>query len=150
MSDNIVTVARETIRTAERFPHIETAHPALLLFARAVVRQDEEIRQLNDMAQIVGECDSKKINAQIDEINALKDRLAALCEKYRWRHKQSEEPADGELVIARIVLYSGGGAPWLFMVLEYEAAIKAFVAPDGTGYSATYWRPLDLPEEESR
>lgn len=148
MNDNIVTVARVTIRTAEKFSRIEKEYPALLLLARAVVRQDEEIRQLKDMAQIVGECDSKKINAQIDDINALKDRLAALREIYRWRKYEAEEPAAGELVIARIVLY-GGVAP-RFMVLKYHAELKAFIAPDRTGYSVTYWRPIDLPEEESK
>lgn len=35
MSDNIVTVARETIRAAEKLKGIEEDHPALLLFARA-------------------------------------------------------------------------------------------------------------------
>ncbi|WP_034443532.1 hypothetical protein [Cloacibacillus evryensis] len=148
MNDNIVTVARVTIRTAEKFSRIEKEYPALLLLARAVVRQDEEIRQLKDMAQIIGECDSKKINAQIDDINALKDRLTALREIYRWRKYEAEEPADGELVVARIMLY--GGLVPRFMVLNYDAGVKVFVAPDGTGYSVTYWRPIDLPEEESK
>lgn len=140
MDDNIVTVARETIRTAEKFHGIETAHPALLLFARAIVQQDEEIRQLKDMAQIVGQCDSKKINAQIGEINALKDRLAALREKHRW-HKQSEEPAPKtyeKVIWIREEEYDCGG------IFEWNGSVCCGKCVPFD----CYWRPLDLPEEE--
>lgn len=78
------------------------------------------------------------------ELEVAKRSIAALREIYRWQ-KFDEEPADGELVIARIVLYDGV-AP-RFMVLKYHAELKAFIAPDGTGYSVTYWRTLDLPEK---
>lgn len=80
------------------------------------------------------------------ELEVAKRGIAALREIYRWRKYEAEEPADGELVVARIMLY--GGLVPRFMVLNYDAGVKVFVAPDGTGYSVTYWRPIDLPEEE--
>lgn len=48
MDDNIVTVAKKTIETAEKFSRIEKEHPALLLFARAVVRQDDELAAIRE------------------------------------------------------------------------------------------------------
>ena len=72
MSDAL-KYAKEVLEAHEKKP--EASLPGLLLLARAVVRQDEEIQQLKSMAQIICECDSKKINAQIDEINELKAAL---------------------------------------------------------------------------
>lgn len=129
-NEKLLVVARETIRIAEHLK-VEDKNPMLLMFARAVVRQDEEIQRLKSTLDMVEKGDSAKMNAQVDEINTLKDKLSTLREKYRWR-KQSEEPAPNCLV----------------ETYQSEPIQDLLIIPGQYLHKKCCWRPLDLPEAE--
>lgn len=78
MSD-AVKYAKEVLKAYEKKP--EASLPGLLLLARAVVRQDEEIAALE---KVVKEQDSL-LKHQAVELDDASQELSALREFYRWR-----------------------------------------------------------------
>ena len=95
---------------------------------------------MNDMTLLRRK--SKKDDEVIDSLweNYIKARIEIdeLHEKYRWR-KQSEEPAP-----------EGG----YVLICNRGCDIHGYTFPrisrSKQTYPAEYWRPLDLPEEESK
>ena len=74
------------------------------------------------------------------QVARLESELAALREKLRWR-KQGEEPApkDEKVEVATIGVFGG------------TCCISASgVLLDLDSLKDCYWRPLDLPEEETK
>lgn len=133
MSDAL-KYAKEVLEAHEKKP--EASLPGLLLLARAVVRQDEEIAALE---KAVKEQDSL-LKHQAVELDDASQEISALREIYRWR-KQSEEPAPKtyeKAIWIREEEYDCGG------IFEWEGSVCC----EKCVPSNCYWRPLDLPEEE--
>lgn len=133
MSDAL-EYAKNVLAAEEEKPG--TVSSGLLILARAVVRQDEEIAALE---KAVKEQDSL-LKHQAVELDDASQEISALREIYRWR-KQSEEPAPKtyeKAIWIREEEYDCGG------IFEWEGSVCC----EKCVPSNCYWRPLDLPEEE--
>lgn len=174
MSDALI-YAKNTLELEKENPgYLDSG---LMLLARTVVRQDEEIQRLKSTLEMVEKGDSAKMNAQIDEINALrnkvakltcsgdclhncncipaierKEELVALKEKYRWLRYPDEAPTEDCTCLIIVKLYGVEGNPYRTILADYHSAQSMFRVHDKyeTGYCSgvRFWRPVDLPEEE--
>ena len=99
--------------------------------------KNETRRAQNTMAAMKVKLNQLKarIKEEDADLQAADDEIDELHERYRWR-KQSEEPAPDGYVLA-----TNGET---FAVLL--GTLIAGLGPD----NPYFWRPLDLPEEESK
>ena len=105
----------------------------------AIVELADEVKKLNDMSTSLG----SMINNKIVEIKGLKSQLAALKEKMRWRDENVEPAPRGERVLVYCIDYDASDG-------VYDAEMEHMYCPDGElAYPYTWWRPLDLPEEDA-
>lgn len=130
-----IKFARSWLENAEKYgdPNAPTTGTMTAL-ARAVMELAEKIKNERDKHIEDATFMAKMINGKTKKISRLEADLAALKEKYRWR-KQSEEPAP---MGKDVEVYSP----------IQERAFCYFSPRIVPSY--WYWRPLNLPEEETK
>lgn len=125
-----IKFAQSWLENAEKYgdPNAPTTGTMTAL-ARAVMELADEVKKLES----INMDHLEELDRQEWLLDNANEELAALKEKYRWR-KHSEEPAP---IGQELEIYSP----------IQERVFSAL--PKGLAQS-WFWRPLDLPEEETR